>query len=139
MTQATLNTTEEISNQELVESILAKTKTPKTKKAAVIPAPVIVPVTPATKSKIDTKALVGNNFEIKIMGTCTKFTGTSKHAYVKGTTLELSDSTVSALTDRMEIISKETAAKYHLGKSKAFVRKLNDTADLQAVLDIYFK
>lgn len=134
-----------------VKKAVKKAAKPKVKKATKKTAKKIEPATtpievPVKKSevlapkaaKIDPKELVGNNFEIKIMGTCTKFIGSDRHGYLKGCTLEISN-LVDSLKDRMEVISKEHAEKYHLGKSKAFIKKLSSTADLQSVLDLYFK
>jgi len=104
------------------------------KKAVKVP---VVKAAKVTKSKIDPKALViPANAEMKIMGTCVKFTGKNGHGYLKGLRLEISNP-IDSLKDRMDLITKAEAEKYHLGKSKAFIKVTNND-DLQAVLDLYF-
>jgi len=103
---------------------------------AVKVAKVVKAVKVAKAAKIIVKDIVGNNFEVKIMGTCTKFIGKDSHGYLKGLRLEISNP-IDSLKDRMDLITKAEAEKYHLGKSKAFI-KVTDTADLQSVLDLLF-
>ena len=122
----------------------SKKPAPKTKKTSkkVAKVEVIPEVKPEVKTtakiSIDLKALVmPETAAMKIMGTCTKFTGKNGHGYLKGLTLEISNP-IDSLKDRFDLITKAQAEKYHLGKSKAFIRKIKGTAELQTILDLYF-
>jgi len=119
----------------LPAAVVEVKKAVKVKKAAKVKAVKAVKV---VKVKIDVKALViPKDAELKILGTCTKIIGKNGHGYLKGCTLEISNPDLPGLKDRQDPISKAHAEKYHLGKSKAFIRKIASTEDLQAILNIY--
>lgn len=89
--------------------------------------------------KIDVNALVlPNGVEMKVMKTATRFDKNGKKAYLKGTNLEITNP-IAALGSRVKRYTDEIIEKCHLGQVSAAIPAVEDTVDLQKILNRYFK
>jgi hypothetical protein len=70
---------------------------------------------------------------------CVKFSlaGATKKAYLKGTQFEVTD-LVASLSGRIEAFGAKLIKENHLGNSKGTIKKIQGTADLQSIIDLYF-
>jgi hypothetical protein len=76
--------------------------------------------------------------EVKVMKTATSFTRGSKKAYLKGSNLEITNPT-KELGKRVKAYAAEIIEKCHLGAVKAAIPAVEDTVDLQKIINRYFK
>ena len=89
--------------------------------------------------KIDVNALVlPNGVVMKVMKTAIRFDKNGKKAYLKGTNLEITNP-IAALGNRVKRYSDVIIEKCHLGQVSASIPAVEDTVDLQKILNRYFK
>ena len=89
--------------------------------------------------KIDVGALVlPAGVEMTVLKTATRFDKNGKKAYLKGSNLEITNP-IAALGSRVKRYSDVIIEKCHLGAVCASIPAVEDTVDLQKILNRYFK
>jgi hypothetical protein len=93
-------------------------------------------VAKAPKINLDTVVLpAGVKAEVK--KSFVKYSSETRKAVLKSSTIEF-DSVIENLDARVRVYTAEEIKKAHLGKMKAKISKIKDSADLQVILDKYY-
>jgi nucleoid-associated protein YgaU len=95
------------------------------------------------KAKVEKKVItvtelqLPKDVEMKVCKTAVIFTRGSRKAALKSRSLEITNP-VKTFGSRMRIFSEELIEKCHLGAMRALIPSIQDTIDLQKILNKYF-